>query len=94
VRIAVLPLALLFAAALAGGCSLLHDDYPDKTCEGNSDCFRAQGEYCERDAGVCRVAPDGGAPGAAGEEAESVIDEMPDQPAAAATPAAGQAVER
>ena len=87
------PIVLLFVAALAGGCSLLHDDYPDKTCEGNSDCFRAQGEYCERDAGVCRVAPDG-APEAAGEETESVIDETPDEQAASAESAAGQEVER
>lgn len=85
------PLALLLLAALAGGCSLLHDDYPDKTCEGNSDCFRAQGEYCERDAGVCRVAPDGGTPEAAGEEADSVIDDLPDEQAESA---ASQAVER
>lgn len=87
------PLALLLLAALAGGCSLLHDDYPDKTCEGNSDCFRAQGEYCERDAGVCRVAPDGGAPEVAG-EAESVIDDVPDEQAAPVESSASQAVER
>lgn len=51
-----LALALLFAA----GCSWLHDDYPDRTCEVNTDCFRAQGEVCDQDAGVCVAGPDGG----------------------------------
>ena len=43
---------LVIALAL-GGCSLFGDDPPDNTCSRQTDCFRAQGEHCEFDAGVC-----------------------------------------
>jgi hypothetical protein len=42
------------ATALAfGACTLFDGDPPDNTCRRQTDCFRAQGEHCEFDAGVC-----------------------------------------
>lgn len=46
------------AAALGSGCFLFHDDYPDRSCTSNNQCFRAQGEYCDLRAGTCVPAPD------------------------------------
>ena len=41
----LLALALLVAAC-AGACALLDTDPPTNTCKSDTDCFRAQGEYC------------------------------------------------
>lgn len=56
--------ALVLAALLGlGACTLFGGDAPpDRTCESDSDCFRAQGERCETDAGVCMLIDAGGAP--------------------------------
>ena len=49
------------AAALAfGGCFLLHDDYPNDTCESDMDCFRAQGEVCNLTTHECEIRADAG----------------------------------
>ena len=50
-------------ALLAGavGCSVLGgDDYPDRTCSDDNDCFTAQGESCDPERKVC-IEGDGGA---------------------------------
>ncbi len=41
------------AALVAGACAVFDGDPPGNTCRRNSDCFLAQGERCEFDAGVC-----------------------------------------
>ncbi len=42
----------MVAAALLGGCSLFHDSYPDKSCEGNTDCFLGR-EICDMTSKQC-----------------------------------------
>lgn len=47
---------LVAAAALALGiaaCTVFDGDPPSNSCRRHDDCFRAQGERCEFDAGVC-----------------------------------------
>ena len=41
------------AAIFAGACALFDGDPPSNTCRRHTDCFQAQGERCEFDAGVC-----------------------------------------
>ena len=41
------------AALVAGACAVFDGDPPDNSCRSHNDCFRAQGERCEFDAGVC-----------------------------------------
>jgi hypothetical protein len=76
----------LVALLLLGGCSWLHDDYPDRTCRVNTDCFRAQGEVCDQEARVCVAGPD-----AAPDQDEA--DGAGDESAAGAAVAAEQATE-
>ena len=45
----------LAAAAAAGACTLLDDDPPKNTCKSDSDCFRAQGEFCDTQKHLCVV---------------------------------------
>lgn|GEM_PF-4278935 len=54
--------AVLMLATLSG-CFLFRNDLPDDSCESDQDCFRAQGEVCDVEAGQCIVAdgPDAGA---------------------------------
>jgi len=37
---------LLALSAAVSGCSFFHDDFPDRSCNTNEDCFVAQGEIC------------------------------------------------
>jgi hypothetical protein len=47
-------LALLLGFGVVGGCTLFDGDPPpERACSGNDECFQAQGERCELDAGVC-----------------------------------------
>lgn len=39
----------------AGACTLFDEDPPDDSCKVDSDCFRAQGELCNRDTNRCEV---------------------------------------
>ncbi len=55
-----LTAAFILALALLGGCFLFHDDYPDKSCESDNDCFKAQGEVCNMQTKKC-VSVDAGA---------------------------------
>jgi hypothetical protein len=48
----LLALALL-AAACAGACALLDTDPPTNICKADTDCFRAQGEYCNTRTHLC-----------------------------------------
>ena len=83
---ALAPRLLLLAwLAAAAGCSLLHGDYPDRQCQANADCFRAQGEWCERDAGVCRLAADDAGPSG---DASAPPDAAPEADAAPMSDAA------
>jgi hypothetical protein len=58
VRAAVL-LALAIGAAI-GACNLLDDDPPTNTCSADTDCFRAQGEVCNKQTHVCEPKSDAG----------------------------------
>ncbi len=51
---------VVVATLLVGmaGCSLFHDDYPDRSCNTDVDCFRAQGETCNLATRTCESAPD------------------------------------
>lgn len=49
---ALLVLVLLGASAV-GACTLLDDDPPENTCTIDSECFRAQGERCDRGSHTC-----------------------------------------
>jgi hypothetical protein len=51
---------LALAALLGSGCNLLDDDYPDESCESDSDCFRAQGEICNTATRTCEPRADAG----------------------------------
>lgn len=55
-----LTAAFILALALLGGCFLFHDDYPDRKCETNSDCFQAQGEVCNTQTKTCVSTVDAG----------------------------------
>ena len=46
-------LLLSLAVAGAGACTLFDEDPPDATCMTDTDCFRAQGEVCNRDTHQC-----------------------------------------
>jgi hypothetical protein len=49
------------------GCGLLGDDYPDRHCEADRDCFQAQGEVCDLAQNLC-------VQGTAADAAEPPID--------------------
>lgn len=53
-RRAVVAVVLLLGGGL-GACAVFGGDAPDRTCRNDRDCFRAQGERCETDAGECIV---------------------------------------
>ena len=65
--------ALALAALLLSGCTLF-DDRPDRSCRGNQDCFRAQGEVCNTTTKQCEVPPDAGT---TLEEADDEVLELP-----------------
>jgi len=46
------------AALLLAGCPLSHDDFPDRSCMTDRDCFRAQGEQCNQSTRLCEMTPD------------------------------------
>jgi len=46
---------VLLVTLAAGGCSLFGGDAPDRTCRGDNDCFRAQGERCNQANHTCEV---------------------------------------
>ena len=51
-----LVVALAFAvAAIGGACTLLDDAPPDDACRDDSDCFRAQGEFCNPSKKRCEM---------------------------------------
>jgi hypothetical protein len=61
VRLAAsLVLLSSLAAGAIGACALLDDPPPENRCSGDADCFRAQGEACNLDAGVCELRGDAG----------------------------------
>ena len=56
------PSSLLFVGlllGLVGACALLSEGPPENICRTDEDCFRAQGEVCDVEAGKC-VPGDGG----------------------------------
>jgi hypothetical protein len=72
----VRAIAMILGLALAGGCSLLGgDDRPDRSCEDNNDCFRAQGETCDSETKTCVVEEDVDAGTAASEPADEPAGE-------------------
>ena len=55
--------ALLVALAVIGACTLFDEDLPGESCETDTDCFRAQGEICNRQTNLCEVPmPDAAVP--------------------------------
>ena len=75
-----LVLAGILALVVPGGCAWFEDEPPDRSCEDNEDCFRAQGEVCDRARKTCVQAPDAGAdaaeePDAGADAAEDAADQ-------------------
>jgi len=50
--------AILLLGVAVGACSLFLDEAPDRTCDNDGQCFRAQGEICDLDRSVCIPIPD------------------------------------
>jgi hypothetical protein len=55
-------LVIMFAlgAVTAGACTLFDEEPPDDTCTTDTDCFRAQGEFCNQTTKQCEVRADAG----------------------------------
>lgn len=51
---------LAFAVAGAGACTLFDEEPPGDSCTQDTDCFRAQGEVCNRQTNTCEPRPDAG----------------------------------
>jgi len=39
--------AALVVAGVGGGCALFVEEPPDRSCDSDAQCFRAQGEVCD-----------------------------------------------
>jgi hypothetical protein len=52
---------IVLVAALAGlgfaACTLFSEGPPENVCDGDDDCFRAQGETCNLDTRTCVPGP-------------------------------------
>ena len=46
---------VVIALAAAGACTLFDEDLPDESCMIDSDCFRAQGEFCNQMTKQCEL---------------------------------------
>jgi hypothetical protein len=46
---------LVIALAAAGACTLFDEDPPDDSCVNDTDCFRAQGEFCNQQTHECEI---------------------------------------
>lgn len=57
---ATLAAVVALAGGAIGACALLDDPPPENRCTGDADCFRAQGESCNVDAGICELRGDAG----------------------------------
>ena len=70
---------LLIGLGAAGACTLFDEDPPDDTCTTDTDCFRAQGEVCNRDTNRCEQRPAGDA-GLDAAPADAAVDAGVDAP--------------
>ena len=71
-------IAMVTAALAIGACSYFVDDAPDRSCDFDNQCFRAQGEICDQGRGVCFVPPDAGSRPDADEPDAAPPDAAPD----------------
>ena len=53
-------LALAVSLWAASACTLFDDDPPADTCATDTDCFRAQDEFCHPTSKTCELRPDAG----------------------------------
>ena len=47
-----LSVLVLGVTVLAAGCAFLHDDYPDRSCSSDNDCFKGR-ERCDLTQSEC-----------------------------------------
>lgn len=48
-------LLISLALAAASACTLFDEDPPSDTCVTDTDCFRAQGEFCNQQTKRCQL---------------------------------------
>ena len=72
----------VLALAAAGACTLFDDDPPDESCKIDTDCFRAQGEYCNPSSHRCEPRPDAAVflDAAVDAPPDAMVDAMVDAP--------------
>ena len=59
-KLIVAALTALALGAAGASCTLIDEEPPDDTCAADTDCFRAQGEVCNKDTHRCEVRADAG----------------------------------